>query len=98
MLTVLDAMGLHDLDVQRAYDDACDLLVENNIDAWDLADEVLETLKGGNFSWDEPTDSIIEAIFICAESRLEDKYENINVRYDANGGGSWIMIDDEEYG
>jgi hypothetical protein len=92
-MSVLDVMGFHEYDIQKAYDMACDILDEYDISSVGLLDDVMSDIQY-SFNWNNPTDSIIGKIFSNAQAYLES--ENVKSDFEVNGSASYFKIEEEQ--
>jgi len=86
MSTVLGFLGIHNDDIERSAELVEDVFAELEIDINGIDDmygEFEENIKT-SFSWDYPTDSIIECLFDTASSYIE-RNTGRKVEYYVNG-------------
>lgn len=87
MTTTMEFLGLYSYEIEQAYEMAeniCETFgVKDEFD--DLSDDDFKDELKVVFDWNEPTNSIILAIFLMAERTIHEKDPNANIAWYING-------------
>ncbi len=92
---VENMLGIYMGDINIAYSDAINLLNRTPLEIDNIDDLFKKNIKE-NFDWEDPTNSIIRAMFEVTENLIRDNY-GLEVIYNLNGDYAGIDIDDSLY-
>ncbi len=99
MINILGLLGIHEGDIEHAYDIAKDTLEEWEVDDSDFVNQISERIEEC-LDVSDMTNSIIDAIMEAALTEIDDAYEDIDTRKDfstyINGYDTHLSCTDSE--